>query len=215
MTEFTKIIWQTHKWDYEDLPDIYKKTSQTWQAMNPDWEYKYIPNDKIRDEIKKINNKKLLQRFDHETTWMSKSDVYREVMVYEYGGLWADMDSICLFPIDKVIKYNTNKSMICISPIPKFGMDPDKGYQQEGQDVAIEKIISGIESGYWISNAVFLGKKHNKVSEEIINAMTSSWNFKESSYMGTRAELYEKYHDLMSLDLNCALHNGSFNIRNF
>ena len=49
MQNFEKIIWQTHKWEYEDLPDLYKKTSKTWQIMNPDWEYRYIPNSQIRN----------------------------------------------------------------------------------------------------------------------------------------------------------------------
>jgi mannosyltransferase OCH1-like enzyme len=215
MKNFTKIIWQTHKWDYENLPEIYKKTSKTWQIMNPDWEYKYISNSKIRDELEKLNNKNLLIRFDLTEGYMGKADIYREAMVYEYGGLWADMDSVCLFPIDKIIKHNQDKEMICISPITKFGMDPNKNYDQEDINESINKLLLGIESGYWISNAVFLGKKHNKISEKIFESITGSWKFKESSYMGMRSELYEKYHDLMSLDLLCGFHDGRFNLRNY
>jgi hypothetical protein len=213
--EFTKIIWQHHKWEYEDLPDLYKKTSQTWQVMNPDWEYKYVSDKEIRNEMIKLNNKALLDRFDKEENGMGKADVYREAMVYEYGGLWADLDSVCLFPIDSVIEKNSDKDMICISPWPKFGMDIEDGCKQEDFDKSMNKLMSGIESGYWISNAVFLGKKHNKISQQIINAMTVGWNFKESSYMGMRAELYDKYYNDMSLELNCAFHDGRFNLRNY
>ena len=214
MQNFNKIIWQTHKWEYDDLPDLYKKTSKTWQVMNPDWEYKYIPNSKIRDEIEKIDNENLLVRFDLAVDYMQKADIYREAMVYEYGGLWADMDSVCLFPIDKVIKHNQDKEMICISPIAKFAMDPDNNYQEEDTNKSIDRLLLGIETGYWISNAVFLGKRHNKISKEIIKAITEKWEFKESSYMGMRSELYEKYHESMSLDLLCGFHDGRFNLRN-
>lgn len=211
---FEKIIWQTHIWQYEDLPDLYKKTSQTWQKMNPDWEYRYIPNSKIRDEVEKVSTKyNILGAFDNHNDILSKIDIYREAMVYEYGGLWADMDSVCLFPIDKVIKNNIDKDMICISPITMFGMDQTNNYEREFFDDSMNKLISGIECGYWISNAAFLGKKHNKISEEIIKAITVKWNFKESSFMGMRADLYEKYHDSMSLDLICALHDNRFNLR--
>jgi hypothetical protein len=215
MSEFSKIIWQTHQWNYEDLPELYKKTSKTWQIMNPDWDYRYIPNSEIRNEIEKLNNKNLLALFDSTEDYMSKADIYREAMVYEYGGLWADMDSVCLFPIDKVIEYNQDKDMICVSPSAKWGLDTENGYELEDFDKSMNKLLNGIECGYWISNAVFLGKKHNKISEEIMKAMTGRWEFKESSYMGTRAELYEKYHNLMSLDLICALHDGRFNLRNY
>ena len=215
MKKIEKIIWQTHKWEYNDLPELYKKTSKTWQVMNPDWEYRYISNSEIRNEIKKISTDyKILESFDKQENILSKVDVYREIMVYEYGGLWADMDSVCLFPIEKIIQNNIDKEMICISPIPKFGMNQYKNYEEESTEVAIDRLLSGIESGYWISNAVFLGKKHNKISEEIVKAITGKWNFKESSFMGTRSELYEKYHKEMSLDLLCAFHDGRLNLRN-
>jgi hypothetical protein len=214
MSEFSKIIWQHHKWEYEDLPELYKKTSQTWQIMNPDWEYRYVSDKGILNEIQKLNNPELLKHFSKEPYGMGQSDVYREAMVYEYGGLWADLDSVCLFPIDKVIEYNQDKDMICIPPWAKWGLDTENGYEPEDFDKSMNKLLNGIECGYWISNAVFLGKKHNKISEEIMKAMTEKWEFKESSYMGTRAELYEKYHNLMSLDLICALHDGRFNLRN-
>jgi hypothetical protein len=45
--------------------------------------------------------------------------------------------------------------------------------------------------------------------------MTEFWGFRESSFMGMRAELYDKYHDDMSLDLICAFHDGMFNDRNY
>jgi hypothetical protein len=102
-----------------------------------------------------------------------------------------------------------------MSPNTKFGMDQNKNYELEDTDKSIDKLLSGIEIGYWISNAAFLGKKHNKISEEIFKAMTEKWDFKESSYMGMRSELYEKYHDLMSLDLLCSFHDGRFNLKNY
>lgn len=215
MKEFTKIIWQHHKWEYDELPDLYKKTTKTWQVMNPDWEYRYVSDKEIRNEMEKLNNQVLLDLFDREQTGMGKADVYREAMVYYYGGLWADLDSVCLFPIDKVIKKNPGKDMICLPPWVKWGMDEENDYRPEDFDQSMNKLIQGIECGYWISNAVFLGKKHNKISQEIMNAMTISWEFKESSYMGMRSELYDKYHNDMSLDLNCAFHDGRFNLRNY
>jgi hypothetical protein len=212
---FSKIIWQTHKWEYQDLPDIYKKTSMTWQAMNPDWEYKYISNNKIRKEIEKIGIDKLLVFFDSCNTGMEKADAYREIMVYYYGGLWADMDSVCIFPIDKIIEKNQDKEMICAPPIFQFGLDPEKGYTGQDFNVALNNLTLGIQTGYWIPNGLFLGKKNNKISKEIIDSMVNEWKFKGHSLMDVRVELYEKYHDQMTLDLICAIHDGRFNDRNF
>ena len=214
MSEFPKVIWQTHKCEYEDLPEIYKRTSKTWQVMNPDWEYRYVPNHQMRSTIKELNNAELLEFFDRNISPMFCADVWREAMVYYHGGMWSDLDAICTFPIDNVTKKNMDKEMICISPIQKFGMNPENNYSNISTEEGIDTILSGKECGYWISNACFVGKKFNKISEEIINTMTGKWNFKESSFMGIRAELYDKYHELMSLDLMCAFHDGRFNHRN-
>lgn len=215
VTAFPKIIWQTHKWEYKDLPEIYKKTSKTWQVMNPDWEYRYVPNDQMRQYLEHLDSPALLRFFDSKQDILTKSDIWREAMVYEYGGLWADLDSVCMFPIDRIVEKNKDKEMICSYPFPKFQMDENNNYSGLGLEESLQRLLSGKEFGYWIPNSGFLGKKHNKVSEEIMKAMTENWTFREPSFMGLRAELYEKYHDLMSLDLLCLFHDGRFNDRNY
>lgn len=210
---FPKIIWQTHKWEYEDLPDIYKQTSLTWQKMNPDWEYRYIPNNQIRKMVEDLEIKSLLDCFDNRNDWLSKSDIYREIMVWAHGGIWADMDAICLAPIDKTVEKNLDKEMICAAPIFHFGMNPNKNFELESTQDGIDRILSGEECKYWIPNNIFIGKKNNIVSSEIIDSLSGGWKFKDSSFMGTRYELYEKYHKVMSLDLVCGFHDNRFNER--
>lgn len=216
MEKFEKIIWQTHKWEYDDLPELYKQTTKTWQVMNPDWEYRYIPNSQMRDEVKKVSTKyNILQKFDFQQGMMEKSDIYREAMVYEYGGLWADMDAICLFPIDRVVEKNLDKDMICSPPMTKFGFDENNVYLDEPIKKSINKIILGQECSYWIPNGMFLGKKHNRISEEIMKILTSKDFSGTDSCMDLRAPLYEKYHKYMSLDLICVLHDAKFNVNTY
>jgi mannosyltransferase OCH1-like enzyme len=209
----SKIIWQTHKWEYEDLPYIYKQTSLTWQKMNPDWEYKYLPNHKIRQMIVDLNEKSLLDAFDKSPDWLNKSDIYREVMVWAYGGIWADMDAICLSPIDKTIEKNLDKEMICSAPLFKFANNPEKNWEPETTESAINRILSGTECSYWIPNSIFIGKKKNIVSSEIINFISKKWT--SESFMAVRTDLYQKYHEVMSLALVCGFHDGRFNDRNY
>lgn len=217
--EFPKIIWQSHNWEYKDLPEIYKKTSKTWQVMNPEWDYRYIPNTQARSELEKISaDINILKKFDkkfNDKEIMQAMDIWREVMVYEHGGLWADMDSICTFPIDRNIENNFDKEMICLPPFSKFGHNKNKNYELESTGQALDKVISGIEPEYWISNAVFLGKKHNKISEKIVKLLSDVWTFKDTSFMGLRAEFYKEFVNELSIDLICAFHDERFNARNY
>lgn len=215
MTEFPKIIWQTHQWEYNELPELYKKTSKTWQIMNPDWEYKYIPNSDMRKEIEKIGMDELLIAFDLMPTWMAKSDIYREAMIYFYGGLWADMDSVCIFPIDKIIKRNQDKEMVCHSPIFQFGFDLENNYQYQDIYSALNSLLSGKTTGYWIPNGIFLGKKNNLISKKIIDSILGKDKLNSVVPMDFRSELYEKYYDQMSLDLICTFHDNRLNVNSY
>lgn len=208
-----KIIWQTHKWEYKNLPHIYKQTSLTWQKMNPDWEYRYLPNSKIRQMIVDLNEKSLLDAFDESPDWLNKSDKYREIMVWAHGGIWADMDSVCLSPIDKTIENNLDKEMICSAPIFKFAMNPETNWNPESTDAAIERLLSGEECSYWIPNSIFIGKKNNIVSSEIIDSIAGKWS--SASFMDIRTDLYKKYHEVMSLELVCAFHDRRLNDRHY
>lgn len=208
-----KIIWQTHKWEYEDLPEIYKKTSLTWQKMNPGWEYKYLTDNEIRQMIVDLNEKPLLEAFDKSQDWLNKSDIYREIMVWAYGGIWADMDSVCLSPIDKTIEKNLDKEMICAPPVFKFGMNPDKNWNLESTDRAIDRLLSGEECGYWIPNYMFIGKKNNIVSSEIIDCILGKW--KTESLMAVRTDVYKKHYNVMSLNLDCGFHDERLNHKKY
>jgi hypothetical protein len=148
---------------------------------------------------------------------MGQSDIWREVVIYEYGGIWADLDSACLFPIDRVIEKHEDKEMICMPPISKFCLELDEknNYIPISTMQHLDKINNNEECTNWISNAVFLGKKHNKISKEIFESIVNKWTFQGHSFMDIRSELYEKYPSSMSLELVCAIHDGRINDRNY
>jgi mannosyltransferase OCH1-like enzyme len=72
----------------------------TWRDKNPDFEY-------IRwteDEIKKRGIKFACQeRIDEMEAWNGKADIMRWELLYEYGGVFLDADSVCIAPIDDIL----------------------------------------------------------------------------------------------------------------
>ena len=69
----------------------------TWKDKNPDFEYIFW-NEK---EIEKRNFKFVCQdKIDDIEEINGKADIMRWEILYEYGGIFCDADSICIEPID-------------------------------------------------------------------------------------------------------------------
>jgi mannosyltransferase OCH1-like enzyme len=88
-----KILWQTHEWKYEDLPDIYKSNSMTWRNHFPDWEYRYHSAEDRENFIKEYYPEQL-SVYQFIKPGIYKADFWRYLVIYEFGGMYADMDSV-------------------------------------------------------------------------------------------------------------------------
>lgn len=97
-----KIIWQTHEWEYDDLPDNFKKASMTWRNLNPAWEYRYSSASKRAEQIEAFSPE--LYTFYPFMDKVTQADVWRYVIVYENGGVYSDMDAMCSTSLDEVVK---------------------------------------------------------------------------------------------------------------
>lgn len=96
-----KILWQTHEWEYEDLPYPYNLNSLTWQQTNPDWDYRYVSSRERRQQVAELNPE-LLEFYDLEIRGMFQSDIWRYVVLNRYGGIFADLDAVCFNNLSKL-----------------------------------------------------------------------------------------------------------------
>ena len=76
------------------------KLMDTWRDKNPDFKY-------IRWNEEEIKNRKLhlncLNRINEIEEINGKADIIRWEILYEYGGVFLDADSICIEPVDNVL----------------------------------------------------------------------------------------------------------------
>jgi mannosyltransferase OCH1-like enzyme len=96
-----KIIFQTHEYNYEELPDWFKQTSMSWQNLNPGWEYVYH-NFNERSKYVKDNSPELYKIYT-EVIKPHQADIWRYLIVRNIGGVYADMDSFCTVPMDYIL----------------------------------------------------------------------------------------------------------------
>lgn len=96
-----KVIHQI--WLGSEVPDTFLKFSQSWQKMHPDWEY-IIWSDK---DFGWLYNQDLFNNgvkyVKPDGLYQFQSDLARYEILYNYGGVYIDMDTEPLKPIDELM----------------------------------------------------------------------------------------------------------------
>ena len=154
-----KIIWQTHKFEYDDLPQKYKLNSMSWKQAFPDWEYRYFSDVDVENFIAEFYPD-YLDLYKSIKPGMYRADFWRYLVVYKYGGMYADMDSIyskngmhgqdCTYCMDFVKRY----------PIDFSGT----------LNVCVEHETNG-EARDVFTNAFFLAAPNDPVLKKVIDLM--------------------------------------------
>jgi mannosyltransferase OCH1-like enzyme len=79
------------------------KFMNTWKEKHPDFEYIHWNEDELvkRNFISQLSNK-----IDEMEEINGKADILRWEILYKYGGIFLDADSICIEPLDNLIELN-------------------------------------------------------------------------------------------------------------
>ena len=96
----SNVIFQTVK-SYSEIPDSVKDLMATWSSMNPAW-HRIVLDDKaasflVRDQF----GPHVANAFNDLTIGAMRADVLRVLLIYLYGGVYADADTSCERTIDR------------------------------------------------------------------------------------------------------------------
>jgi hypothetical protein len=109
-----KIIWQTHENKYNDLLPFQKDITNTWKNLNPDWEYRYVDAEQREKDVQEYSD--VIYECYKKASKINKADFWRIINLYKNGGIYADMDSVCLIPLNDIIdNFYKGEDMICTS----------------------------------------------------------------------------------------------------
>lgn len=96
-----KIIHQI--WLGGKLPNEFKKITEKWLKLHPDWEYKLWDDVNIKELFPLFNQK----YFNESVNLAEKSDILRYEILYRFGGVYIDTDYECFKNFDFLLhKYN-------------------------------------------------------------------------------------------------------------
>jgi len=99
-----KIIHQV--WEGKKEPKIpirLRILADTWKEKNPSWEY-HLWNADEMDELVRTYFPEFLMIYQSFKYDVQRWDAIRYMILYHYGGVYADLDSECFRSIDSIVE---------------------------------------------------------------------------------------------------------------
>jgi len=106
-----RILFQT--WETREISPELQAIVDTWKEKNPEYEYIFHNNADCEAFIKANFEKNVYDAYCKIIPGAYKADLWRYCVLYKYGGVYADIDTICLGSIDSFLKDNTE----CMAPV--------------------------------------------------------------------------------------------------
>ncbi len=82
-------------------PEIFKKSQESIKKYHPDWEYRLWTDADI--PALQLHNQKF---YDLAENFGAKADILRYELLYKYGGVYLDVDFVCLKSFDVLCQYD-------------------------------------------------------------------------------------------------------------
>lgn len=99
-----KIIWQTYKLPEGQLEEYMTDAIASWKYHNPEYEYRYMDDKQAEEFVLNEYGQEMYDLFIKCPIGVMRADMWRYLIIYKYGGVYTDLDTICRIPIDKWLK---------------------------------------------------------------------------------------------------------------
>jgi len=95
-----KKIFQT--WKTKNVSDEFLGLMKTWKSKNSNYDYELHDDSECLDFMKKFD-KKVCESYLKIIPGAFKADLWRYCVLFEFGGFYCDVDTLCLGSIDDVL----------------------------------------------------------------------------------------------------------------
>lgn len=138
--------------------------TETWISQNKDFEYRFFDEKQRRFFIEQNFGDDWLKIYLNCNSLVFRADIWKMLVAYEYGGIIADIDTICFQPIDNFI--DREKDFVCESGFGKeygwinnsiFGSSPKGFFISHWTKFAFEKLKKAYPNQPTIGEAGPLG----------------------------------------------------------
>ena len=103
-TKIPRNIFQT--WKNKNISTEFSSLTQTWKEKNPNYAYFFFDDDDCKKFIKKHFEINVYNAYCRIIPGAFKADLWRYCILYIYGGVYVDIDTICIGKIDDFLNDN-------------------------------------------------------------------------------------------------------------
>jgi len=96
-----RTIWQTYK--TRDLPPAAKRCRESWLSLNPRWRHEFYDDTDIEAYVRSSWGKRMAAFHAALPLGVMKADLWRYLILCDKGGVYTDVDTVCLEPLDRWI----------------------------------------------------------------------------------------------------------------
>ncbi len=116
-----KLIWQG-RFSRESLPGECESCVRSWFSQNPAWSHQLCTDESIREFVETFCSREIRDLFGRLSSPGMKLDLWRYAVLYEFGGICSDIDTICREPLDQWLDVERGKGLhiACANDDPYF-----------------------------------------------------------------------------------------------
>jgi mannosyltransferase OCH1-like enzyme len=187
--EIPKIIWQTYK--TKDLPKEANNAHKTWIDKNPGYTVNLYDDNDIENHIKTYWGEDMMEFYKALPIGVMKADLWRYLVIEKIGGVYTDIDSECILPINNWENVNSKKDMLLI------GLENNQDFCQwtfmASPNHPCMTFVCNYILNNWKKNGI------NTKDKNYVHATTgpSIWRKAISEYLGysglTSSEIFDLY----------------------
>lgn len=154
LDKFPALIHQT--WKTNQLPEIFELWSSTWKLLHPNFEYK-LWTDKDNLNFIEARYPEFLAEYLSYDQEIKRVDAIRYFYLYEFGGVYCDLDFECLKSLGPLLEQNQQHDVI-------LGyMGDDRNFEQ---CIPNALMISKARSPFWLYVIAEMRKRINHKDPE-------------------------------------------------
>jgi len=106
---FPHLLHQT--WSSHQLPDVFETWSRSWLLQNPSWQYR-LWNDTESRQFISDQYSWFLPFYDEYNVIIKRVDAMRIFWMYHFGGVYADLDVVCLRSFEQLLKVHQDVDVL-------------------------------------------------------------------------------------------------------